>query len=356
MPDDQDDSQKTEDPTQKRINDAVKKGQVAFSREVSNFLLLLVFGVSLVWFAPFIFKNLAQDMRHYLDFSFFNPQLDNLYIQEIAWESVLSTIKVVMLPFMFLIAAAFLSSFIQNGFLLSTEPITPKLEKISVLKGLKRLFSMKSLVEFLKGIVKISIVGVVGFLAVYPDISLITQLHDHTTMDILSVLTLLVMRLMVGVCAVMVVIAILDYLYQKYEYIKGLKMSKKDIKDEMKQTEGNPEIKSKLRSLRMERAKQRMMQSVPTSDVVITNPTHFAVALKYDQDTMAAPLLVAKGADAVAARIRDLAKENNVPIVRNPPVARALFDSVEIEETIPEEHFKAVAEIIAFVYKKKGKG
>jgi flagellar biosynthetic protein FlhB len=180
-------------------------------------------------------------------------------------------------------------------------------------------------------------------------------MHDMDMAAILWVLHHLSIKMLIGVCSAMAVIAILDFLYQRFEYLKNLRMSKQDIKDEFKQSEGSPEIKAKLRQMRMERARKRMMAAVPTADVVITNPTHFAVALKYDTAKHAAPHVVAKGQDNVALNIRKLAEENNIPIVQNPPLARALYETTDLDEQVPEEHFKAVAEVIAYVYKLKGK-
>ena len=173
--------------------------------------------------------------------------------------------------------------------------------------------------------------------------------------QLLEEIQTLVVRLLIGAAAIMAVIAVADYIYQKYEHIKQLKMSRQEIRDEHKQSEGDPHVKARLRQIRHERARQRMMSAVPQADVVVTNPTHFAVALKYDTETMAAPVVVAKGVDNVAFRIREVADENDVPIVENPPLARALFGGVELDQQIPEEHYQAVAQIISYVYRLKGR-
>lgn len=354
MSEDQDDSQKTEEPTQRRIEEAVKKGQVIASKEIPNFLMLLLLAL-LVWLAiPLMMKKSTLWLGHYIESSHEIP-IDQGNYGHIFWELFKGSVFIMAIPVIATIAVAFLASFLQHGWIVSSEPIMPKLEKISPLKGLKRLFSLKSLVEFLKGIIKLVVIGSVAMIAVWPELAVIQQMHDMNMATMLAVLHHLSLKMLIGICAAMAVIAILDFLYQRFEYLKSLRMSKQDIKDEFKQSEGSPEIKSKLRQMRMERARKRMMAAVPTADVVITNPTHFAVALKYDTSKHAAPMLVAKGQDNVAFNIRNVAEQNNVPIVRNPPLARALYDTAELDEQIPEEHFKAVAEVIAYVYKLKGR-
>ncbi|PHQ66674.1 MAG: flagellar biosynthesis protein FlhB, partial [Sneathiella sp.] len=229
------------------------------------------------------------------------------------------------------------------------ERIKPKLEKISLLKGVKRLFSLKSFVEFLKGILKISLVGSVAALFVLPTMQQLPIIVSFSVPQVLELMQDQALLLLAGVVAVMSVVAGLDFMYQRYNHYKELRMTKQEIKDENKQTEGDPMIKSRLRAIRMERSRQRMMQSVPTADVVITNPTHFAVALKYSPDDERAPVVVAKGLDNIAFKIREIAEESNIPIVENPPLARALHKACDLNEEIPYEHFKAVAEIIGFV-------
>ena len=260
-----------------------------------------------------------------------------------------------MFPALIAVTAAFVSALGQNGVIASFEPIIPKLEKISVLKGIKRLFSLKSVVELLKGIAKISLVAIVGFVAIYPELIRMETLHTYSMDNMLALLNTLAIRILIGASVIMGVVAVADYAYQKHEYIKNLRMSKKDIKDELKQTEGNPEVRARLRQIRMQRAQERMMAAVPTADVVITNPTHFSIALKYDQESMRAPVCVARGQDHIALKIREIAKEHDITIVENPPLARALFDTMDIDEEIPNEQYQAVAEVISYVYKLKGK-
>jgi flagellar biosynthetic protein FlhB len=282
-------------------------------------------------------------------------RLDDGNIIAIFTETVADVAVIMMLPILAMVVVALASSFFQNGVVISAESIQPKLEKISVFKGIKRLFSVRSLVEFIKGILKISIVGFSAYVAVADDLSNLEDLVNSSIPDIVDLISELALKMVIGACAIMGVIAFLDLMYQKFEYIKSMKMSKQEIKDEYKQSEGDPHIKAKLRQIRMERAQNRMMQAVPDADVVIRNPTHFAIALKYDDKTMPAPMVLAMGQDHVALKIIEVAEESDVVVVTNKPLARALFDSSEIDQEIPLEHYKAVAEVIGYVYRLKGK-
>ena len=209
--------------------------------------------------------------------------------------------------------------------------------------------------EFLKGLVKIGIVSWVVVIAVSPQLPNVYQSHMLDTLGILALLSQILTRMLIGVCIALFFIAVLDYLYQRLMFYKQLRMTRHEVKEEMKQTEGNPEIKAKLRSIRMNRARKRMMAAVPQADVVITNPTHFSIALRYDPATMQAPIVVAKGIDEIALIIREVAKEHDIPLFENPPLARALFDSAEIDKEIPVAHYQAVAEVISYVFNLKKK-
>jgi flagellar biosynthetic protein FlhB len=250
-----------------------------------------------------------------------------------------------------LVVLAALGVLMQIGWLMSPESIQPKLEKISPISGAKRLFSLKSVVELLKGIVKMILVGFVAYLIVKPEFSRIDLMVQMDLKELLDETHFVAIEIFIGVLAVAAVIAVVDYLYQRYEFMNQMKMSKQEVRDEHKQTEGDPHVKARLRQLRMERARTRMMAEVPKATVVITNPTHYAIALKYDMEQMAAPRVVAKGVDAVALRIREIANENEVPMVENRPLARALYDNAELDEEIPEDYYKAVAEVISYVFK-----
>lgn len=354
MADDQDDSQKTEDPTHKRLEDARKKGQIVRSREVNSFFILMVFGLVLTVFAPQMMQDISTVLVPFLA----QPDMlaaDMGSLMFLTQRMVIEIGAVMALPGFLAIAAALGAGFMQSRFNASWEPLIPKLEKISPLKGLKRMFSMQSVVEFLKGIIKITIVGVVATIAVLPYVDYLPLLPTEDMHDILRFTATLIERMVIGILIVLFFIAILDYLYQRFEFLKKLRMSKQEVKDEYKQQEGDPHIKQKLKQIRMERARGRMMAAVPSADVVITNPTHYAVALKYDPDTMKAPIVVAKGTDTAAQRIKEIAYEHKIPVMRNPVLARALYADVEVDMAIPNEHYMVVAKIISYVFKLKGK-
>jgi flagellar biosynthetic protein FlhB len=351
---DQDDSQKTEDPTQKRLDDALKKGQVTNSREVTSFMMLFALAIILIWLAPAIMYKTLNTLTGFID----HPEAMDVSGKglQVTINDLLTKILFIMIPPLgIILGVIYFSSFIQHPIVFSGDSIMPKLERISPLKGLGRLFSLRTVVEFVKGILKIILVGVVSYIAIYPDLQTITHFQSDNIMSILLLVAKLTKSMMIGICSMMALFAAMDFLYQYFEHMKSLRMSKRDMKDEFKQTEGNPEIKAKLREIRNRRANKRMMAAVPTADVVITNPTHYSIALKYEQEKTEAPIVVAKGMDFMALKIREIAKENNVPIVENPPLARALYSSVELEQEVPFEHYNAVAEVIRYVYKLKGK-
>ena len=254
-----------------------------------------------------------------------------------------------------MLAAAFVGPFLQIGPLFAPEIIKPDLSKISPIKGVQRLFSTRSLVEFVKGLLKLFIIGVVGTVIVYPYYGNIDHMVGLPVPALLDELKFLVVRMLTGILVVLMVVAVIDLVYQRYEHYKKMRMTKQELKDEYKQTEGDPHVKARLRSLRAERARQRMMQNVPQADVVITNPTHYSIALKYIPEEMEAPRCVAKGVDEVALRIREVAKEHDIILYENKPLARALYETVEIDEIVPPEHYKAVAEVISYVFKLKGR-
>lgn len=355
--DGEDASQKTEDPTPRRLEDALKKGQVINSREVTNFLMLLTLTVLVIWMLPGQLKETTLLLRSLIEFSGQIPvDMQNDGMRDLAVALLQKLAVIFLAPISVLMLISVVSSFLQTGqFIFTYEPLSPDLSKISLLRGIKRLFSLRSIVEFLKGLLKIIVVGTVFYLAISPELRKLKQMHDNSVMGILSFVYDQVGYMLIAVCIITFFVAVLDYMYQRYEYLQRLRMSKFEIKEELKQSEGSPEVRSKLRQLRMERAKKRMMSEVPTADVVITNPTHFAVALKYDMETMPAPVVVAKGADIVAMRIRDLAREHHVPVISNPPLARALHETCALEDEVPTKYYQAVAEIINYVFRLKGK-
>lgn len=352
--DGEDQAQKTEEPTAKRREEAHKKGQVAFSREVTSFLILCVLGITVAGYAPTMMLDTKLLLMRYI-VQADSLQVDMNGVSDALFSSASGALRILIAPILGLIFVIIGSSLMQNGVIFSHEPIVPKLSKISPIGGFKRMFSVRSVVEFLKGIFKITVVGVVAFISIYPDLIHIRQLPNSTTGAMLDYLQHLSVKLIIGVLIAMFFIALLDLFFQRMQHIKQLRMTKQEIRDEYKQSEGDPMVKQRLRALRQERARQRMMAAVPKADVVITNPTHFAVALKYDAPAMKAPVVLAKGQDLIAQRIREVAEEHDIPVVENKLLARALFDSAEIDQEIPVMHYEAVAKIISYVYQLKGR-
>jgi len=354
MADDKDDSQKTEEPTARRLEEARQKGQVVSSREINHWFVILAATIVVAMLAPHMAHTLTHRFAAVLEKSG-EIALDSGGAMNVGMGLLVDAAIVLLAPIGILVIAAIGASMMQSGLLISTEPLKPKLEKISPMAGAKRIFSSRSVVEFLKGLAKIAIVGAVGTMLVAPslqDIDLLVMSDVITTMDRTYTLTV---RLLIGVVAVVTVIAILDYLFQRFKFLKEMRMSRQELKEEFKQSEGDPHVKGKLKQIRQERARRRMMARVPEATVVIANPTHFAIALKYELHKMTAPLVVAKGADSLALRIREVAEANGIPVVENKPLAQALYATVEIDEEIPQEHYKAVAEVVSFVFRLKGK-
>ncbi|MDB5472830.1 MAG: flhB [Devosia sp.] len=346
-----DNDAKTEDPSQKKLEDAFKKGDVAKSQEVVTWFMLLGSAVVFAAMAPGVAENLSFSLKEIL------ANADQVELGGSGFATffnglALTLLGTVMVPLVVLSACAVTANLIQHRPLISVEPITPKFSKISPLAGFKRLFSSESLVNFGKGLIKIVVVGLVLFFVIWPERDRLDTMMTADPLIILAGFHEIGLKIFVATLIVVTFIAVADYFYTRHKWWKRLMMTVQEQRDEYKQMEGDPQVKGRIRQLRQERSRKRMMAAVPDATVVITNPTHFAVALKYDR-AMGAPRCVAKGADAVALRIRELAREHDVPIVENPPLARALFASVDVDETIPSEHFKAVAEVIGFVMRLK---
>jgi flagellar biosynthetic protein FlhB len=355
MAEETDRSQKTEEPTQRRLDEARKKGEVATSREVNHWFMIGAATIFIFAFAGPIFSGMRQTLARFLYTAHSIPTDPHHLMEAISSVMVeLGLIFVASITVILVLALA--AGLVQNGPLFAPELIQPKLSKISLGKGIQRLFSLRSLSEFVKGILKLVTVGTIGTMVMLPAFDGITLIPFLDPTQFLALLQSLAVRLLSAVFAVMTVIAGIDFLYQKFEHHKRMRMSHQEIKEEFRQTEGDPILKSRLRQIRTERARRRMMAAVPEADVVITNPTHYAVALVYHSATMPAPKVSAKGKDLIALRIREVAAEHDVAVVENPALARALFAGVEIDEEIPEQHYRAVAEIIGYVMRMKGKG
>lgn len=344
--------EKTEKATPKKRQEARKKGQVAKSQEINTALVLLSVFLVLRFGGNYFLEKLTN-IFYYTFQDLMNVPLTEENIFPILI-NILKELVLVMTPIMLVaLVAGVAANILQFGFLFSTEPIQFKIDKLDPIKGMKRIFSLRAIVELLKSILKITLVGVVVFSILWMKKDEILVLSDLSVGASLASLAKLTAQMGIIASVVLLFLAILDYMYQRFDYEKNLRMSKQEIKDEYKNTEGDPLIKSKIKQRQREMAMRRMMQEVPKADVVITNPTHYAVALKYDEQSMEAPIVVAKGADYIAQKIKFIAKENGVITVENRPLARALYDQTDIGDVIPEEFFKAVAEILAYVYKTK---
>jgi flagellar biosynthetic protein FlhB len=344
-------SSKTEDPSQKKLEDAHKKGDVVKSQEVTTWFTLAGSGMMFAWLAPGTSQALAESLKGLIA----NADMYEIgsgAFGSIFWQIAGAILLVALIPMIVIAAFATVGNLVQHQPLVSVDPITPKLSKISPLSGLQRMFSREALVNFVKGLVKLSIVSAVLWFVLAPEVN---QMEVMITAEVAMILPDFVdlgVKIFAAVIAVVTIMAIADYVYQRNRWWNRQKMTLQETRDEYKQMEGDPKIKGRIRAIRQERGRKRMMAAVPEATVVITNPTHYAVALKYDRD-MAAPVCVAKGADGVALKIREIATDNDVPIVENPALARALYASVEVDDTIPTEHFKAVAQVIGFVMRLK---
>ncbi|MDE1152316.1 MAG: flagellar biosynthesis protein FlhB [Micavibrio sp.] len=351
---DDDDSSKTESPTQRRLDEARKRGQIVYSREVSNWFMLFTATLLVLMAGPGIMSDLQDVLKTFLSEAHTYPT-DGNALRELSKVLFMRVAGDMAFPMLSLMAVGVLSGLVQTGPLLTGEPLKPDLSKLSIFKGFGRLFSMKSIAEFVKGLLKLLVVSVAIYMSLRPYFDGVEHFINSDIGQVMFDLRSLFTKMMVSALIVMFVIAAADYAYQRYDFMQKMMMSKQEMKEEFRQTEGDPHVKARLRQLREQKARQRMMQAVPDADVVITNPTHYAVALKYDTSKMDAPQMIAKGVDAVAQRIRDVAREHEIPVVENPTLARALYDSMEIEQTIPHEQYKAVAEVISYVFKLKGR-
>lgn len=352
--DEQDDSSKTEDPTPKKLEEARKKGQVPLSREINNWVMITAGTLVILAMGPGMLKDMSAVLQSYIEMAHSFPEMPG-GMQFAVTQGLIEIFKIMALPLLLLMVAAFVGPFVQVGPLFAPESINPDLSKISPSKGFSRLFSKKSILEFVKGILKIGIISVVGIIILKPFFGGIEHLVGLPVISALEETKTVISRLLIGILVVLFILAVLDLLYQRHEHMTKMRMTKQELKDEYRQSDGDPQVKAKLRQLRQQKAQQRMMQAVPSADVVITNPTHYSVALKYNPEEDDAPIVVAKGVDDLALRIRETAREHDVVIMPNPPLARVLFDTVEIEQAVPAEHYKAVAEIISYVFRLKGK-
>ena len=354
-------SDKTEEPTAKKISDTRKKGSVARSQELSMAIELLVLFIALKAFGKWAVGKLLEIYRWSLssalpDYINSERRIPTVASMSTLLSDVYKQMLVVMIPFM---AAGFLSALLGTGlqfsFKVSTEPLKPKLDKFNPVNGFKRMFSKQALVNLLISISKIAIIFFVAYSVIKGHMNEIFILYELDLMQAVSLVVNLVMDVGIRISVVYVILGFLDFFYQKRKFKNDIKMTKQEVKDEYKDTEGDPEIKGRQRQKMREVSQRRMMQQVPKADVVITNPTHIAVAIQYDSEHSEAPRVTAKGEELVAQRIKEVARENNVDIVENKPLARALYTTVDIGAEIPPELYQAVAEVLAVIYNKKHK-
>ncbi|MDJ0808648.1 MAG: flagellar biosynthesis protein FlhB [Desulfobacterales bacterium] len=352
MPSDK--SDRTEKPTPKKLQDARKKGQVAQSREIPSAMILLA-ALGFFYFAGgFMFQRLQGLIAGSYQ------RLNEPVLQDALSASSLARwcfdqVFVILAPIMLtLIVVGLLANVSQFGFLLKEDALVPNFKKINPLSGLKRLVSLKSLVELLKSVFKILFIGAIAYLILKQDLDVIPALTQFDIARIMVFTGESAFKIAFFVCLGLIVMAAADFAYQRWQHQKELMMTKQEIKEERKQMNGDPQIKSRIRSMQIEMARRRMMEMVPEADVVITNPTHLSIAIQFDADTMAAPVVVAKGADLMAQRIRETAQAHDVPLVENKPLARSLYKTTEIGDPVPVELYQAIAEVLAYVYRLKG--
>jgi flagellar biosynthesis protein FlhB len=350
---DNDDSQKTEEPTSKKLGDALEKGDILQSVDIVAWAMLATAtALAFVWLggaAMRLTDSLASHLRGAGSYT-----LDPGAMQGMAWRLGEELAAFLLVPFLCLMGVAIGAHLMQRPFTFNPEKAAPHFEKLNPIAGLGRLFGRQALIQFGKGLIKIVCVSVAAFWVLWPERGMLQGLIALPAMATVIAVQDLLQSILIVTLIVFGIIAVFDYAWQYWERQQRLMMSHQEIKDEFKQMEGDPHIKGRLRQIRAEKARQRMMSAVPGASVVITNPTHYAVALKYEQG-LAAPVVVAKGVELLALKIREIATANNVPIVENPPLARALYATVDIDEAVKPEHYKAVAQVIGYVMRLKGK-
>jgi len=347
--------EKTEEPTERRLEDSRKKGQTARSKELNTLLSLMAAAIGMVFLGQYLITDLHEMMTQGLGFEPSRVRTTDQMFEVIRGQAALG-LSAILPTLGLLVFAAFLGPVALGGLVFSLESLSPKLEKINPLKGLGRMFGLQSLMELIKALGKFLLVGSVAILIIYSSMNTIIGLGFMSIFSALASAGDLLLWSFIGFSAVLILVAAIDVPFQLWNHNKQLKMTMQEVKDEMKESDGRPEVKSQIRRMQRQLSEQRMMDSVPMADVIITNPTHYAVALKYDQEGFGAPRVVAKGQDFMALKIREVAEANNVPIFEAPPLARALHGMVEIGHEIPGDLFKAVAQVLAYIFQLKTLG
>ncbi len=349
-----DSGEKTEEPSQHRIDEARKKGDVAASKELSSVLILTGTFSVLILSSIYIFELLTEYMEW-----LYSLEIKKAYTEEMGQRILKETLfmgaKAVAPVFITSACLGILSQIMQVGILFSPEVLELKLDRINPLSGLKRIFSKKAIVEVIKGLFKFSIVLVVTYMILNENLSSFTGFLHTDAAQAIGYGKLFAFKLAAAIFIGLAIVAVGDFAWEKYAYKQKLRMSKQQVKEELKQKEGNPEVKQKIRAIQREMSQKRMISDIPKADVIVTNPTHISIVIRYDNETMIAPQVIGKGQDHLALRIREIAKEHDIPIVENVPLARAIYKTVKVGEGVPRTLYKAVAEILAFVYKLKKK-
>ncbi len=348
-----DDMEKTEEPTSKKIEDARKEGNVPKSQDTSSFVTLLVAVIAVYAFTFFITSRLHYLYEYYI--SFVGTPLTKNLIFEIGFVSLRELVFMIVPVASIVAVSGILAGVMQFGFVFTTKPLTPDLKKIDPIKGFGKLFGLKKLIEGIKITAKVIIVFSIAFYFLITYIKELPTVINYNLMEQMQWLAEKIIILVLIMLLIFFILGMIDLMIVRYQYFKDLKMSKQEIKDEYKQMEGDPHIKAKIRQVQMQIAQKRMMSELPSADVIITNPTHYAVALRYDKERESAPVVVAKGVDNIALKIKEIGRDNLIQIIENPPLARQLYGSAELGEIIPENLYKAVAEVLAFVFRSKNK-
>lgn len=346
-----DEEEKTEEPTSKKIEDAKNEGNVSKSMEVSGATILLFGSMYLLFFSSYSLLEIKKLMM--FSYGFIGVELDSSIFFAITFSITITLLKVLAPLFTLVVILALVSNWVQFGFLVT--PLKFDLQKLDPIKGFQNIFGLKKIIEAFKLTLKLVIIMAVMtilFVLTYQDFLAMMNQETEATMASMFALTVYFIS---AILFIIIIFAIIDFYFTRHYYMKSLRMSKQEIKDEFKNMEGDPQVKGRIRRIQMQMAQKRMMSSVPNADVVITNPTHYAVALKYDNKVDSAPKIVAKGIDFLAIKIKDIAKENKIPIIENPALARSLFEQIDIDREIPSEFYKAMAEVFSYVYELKKK-
>ncbi len=347
MAEESDSNEHTEDPTPKRLEEAIRRGDVVKSAEVNTWFMIAAGTLLIMVFAAPMATSLEATFRGVLAKTY-QIRTDGPALTELVKTLVMDVVGALGMPLLLLCIAAIAGNFVQHRFVFSTEPIKPQLSRISPSAGFGRMFSGQALANFAKGLAKLGVVGAVMVALLWPQRRMLDGLVSADPILILPLTRSLATKMLGAVVAILAIVATADYLFQYRQWYERQKMSLRDMKEEFRQTEGDPAVKGKLKQLRNTRMRKRIMAAVPKASVVITNPTHFAVALRYERG-MNAPVCVAKGVDLIARKIREVAEQHDIPVVENPPLARALHGTVEMDQEIPPEHYRAVAEIIGYI-------